>query len=94
MRLTEDQINTIKRSVLYFDNTAKVVLFGSRTDDNKKGGDIDLLIISNTIKRENIRKIRSKFYEKFGEQKIDLLLDDGSLTDPFKKKAFSNGIQL
>jgi len=44
MRLTSDQIDAIKlaaRSVLGDD--AQITLFGSRTDDRRRGGDIDLL---------------------------------------------------
>ena len=45
MRLTADQTRTIidtTRSLL--SDAAEIVLFGSRTDDAARGGDIDLLI--------------------------------------------------
>jgi len=43
MRLSNDSMLTIKQAVtLIFGKDAKVYLFGSRTDDAKKGGDIDL----------------------------------------------------
>ncbi len=44
MRLAQDQVQAIKsvaRRVLGDD--ARVILFGSRTDDRQRGGDIDLL---------------------------------------------------
>lgn len=44
MRLTPDQVQAIKlaaRTVLGKD--ARVKLFGSRTDDHKRGSDIDLM---------------------------------------------------
>ena len=48
MRLTEQQIQTIKQVVVMLaGDSAKITLFGSRVDDTKKGGDIDLLIYSN-----------------------------------------------
>lgn len=49
----------------------EVYLFGSRTDELKKGGDIDLLFVSENIKKEDIRKFRIEFFKKFGEQKLD-----------------------
>jgi predicted nucleotidyltransferase len=43
MKLSNDSMLTIKQAVtLIFGKDAKVYLFGSRADDAKKGGDIDL----------------------------------------------------
>jgi len=45
MRLTKDQIQHIKKHVLsIYGKNAHVYLFGSRINDNEKGGDIDLYI--------------------------------------------------
>jgi len=46
MRITEYQKNVIVESVVNIDPNAKIWLFGSRTDDSKKGGDIDIGILS------------------------------------------------
>ncbi len=48
MRVLKPKINIIKNNILIFEKSAQVYLFGSRVDDNKKGGDI--LIISDLIK--------------------------------------------
>jgi predicted nucleotidyltransferase len=75
------------------DNNAHVYLFGSRVDDTKKGGDIDLLILSDRLTSDDKRTIKMKLYELLGEQKIDLVIaaDD---SDPFVKLAFETGVEL
>jgi predicted nucleotidyltransferase len=45
MRLTDEQIGLIKRATAeVFGEAARVRLFGSRVDDQKRGGDVDLLV--------------------------------------------------
>lgn len=80
MRLTEQQ-HTVIRSLVteVFGARAEVWLFGSRVDDNKRGGDIDLLIETdqvdvNALTRAEISFL-TKLQMKLGEQKIDVLLD-------------------
>jgi uncharacterized protein len=47
MRLTTFEITAINQNAKnIFGDAAKVYLFGSRVDDSKKGGDIDLYVIS------------------------------------------------
>ncbi|MDC7243021.1 MAG: nucleotidyltransferase domain-containing protein, partial [Sphaerochaetaceae bacterium] len=69
-------------------------LFGSRVDSTKKGGDIDLLVVSKKLEKKDIRTLRIEFCKNFGEQKIDILLDDGSLKKTFHKLIFQKAIQL
>jgi len=47
MRITEHEKDTIIEAVKNIDPDAKIWLFGSRTDDHKKGGDIDLVVSPN-----------------------------------------------
>jgi len=49
MRITELEKNTIIDAVESSDPDAKVWLFGSRADDSKKGGDIDIGILSSKV---------------------------------------------
>ncbi len=69
-------------------------LFGSRIDDQKRGGDIDLLIISKKLDREKIRQIKFNFYDEFGEQQIDILQDNGTLDKPFNKLIYTQAVEL
>ena len=55
MRLSEFKKETIKElAEKHFGESTTVYLFGSRTDENKKGGDIDLFITNTDEKRLNI----------------------------------------
>ena len=62
---------------------ARVFLYCSRTDDTKRGGDIDLLVLTNGIADLSLKiKILGAMYKRIGEQKIDLLLEnEGQLGD-------------
>jgi predicted nucleotidyltransferase len=94
MRLSQEQINVLKDGLKQLDALARVYLFGSRVDDSKKGGDIDLLIKSEKLSRADIRKLRMDFYRHFGEQKIDVLLDDGKQSDAFFAKIREKAMEL
>lgn len=96
MRLTEDeQIKIIKAIESNISLTeAQLRLFGSRVNDDKKGGDIDLLLL---VKKDNIEKILSmkldiliSIKDAIGDQKIDLkvALFDDVQTDNFLKLIF------
>ena len=94
MRLTNSEHETLKNSVQTLDENAQVFLFGSRVDDSKKGGDIDVLIFSTRLTKQLLRKIKRQFCDQFGEQKIDLVLDSGELETPFVRMIFPTAIPL
>ena len=94
MRLTNAERETLKNTVRELDETAQVFLFGSRVDDNKKGGDIDVLIFSKQLTKSALRKIKRQFCDKFGEQKMDLVLDSGELETPFVRMIFPTAVSL
>lgn len=93
MRLKEKEVKIIRKCINDLDNGAKVYLFGSRVDDLQKGGDIDLLIISQKLGYEDRIKIIQRFYEKLGEQKIHLIIAKDT-TNPFVKVVYNKGILL
>jgi len=47
MRLIPEEQETLKQTLSTLSREAKLYLFGSYTDDTKRGSDIDLLVISN-----------------------------------------------
>jgi predicted nucleotidyltransferase len=101
MRLTAQQQATVRATVAEtFGSEATVRLFGSRVDDTKRGGDIDLLISSTqsdvaTLMRAEIALL-TKLQMKLGDQKIDVLLDYPSrkVRPPIFNIALQTGILL
>lgn len=94
MRLSDTEVLLLKKELFELSTEAKLYLFGSRTDDAKKGGDIDLLIVSKTLLKKDIRVLRQKFFQHFGEQKLDIILDTGDFNDPFVKKIVQDAVPL
>lgn len=88
MRITPQQRSCIKQAtVTHFGSGAVVRLFGSRTDDQARGGDIDLLIDTPLTDPSLVAAAHTRFlaslYTTLGEQKLDVLLDyPGRVTRP------------
>jgi len=93
MRISNNEIEAIKESVNSLDSSAEIYLFGSRTVDVAKGGDIDLLIISEKLSYDDKITIRKNLYEKLDEQKIHIIIASDT-TDPFVKIAYREGVLL
>ena len=98
MRLTKNEIDTIKETFYEVFKEGEVYLFGSRVDNNKKGGDIDLFIklpykidFNKLLDKKNL--FRFKLEQKIGEQKIDILVDNNK-SSSIKKEAILNGVLL
>ena len=94
MRLSEKQIKVLKDKLNSISSSAKLYLFGSRVDDTKKGGDIDLLVVSKEVTKKDLRLLRIDFFDHFEEQKLDIILDDGELKNPFTKYIIKGAILL
>ena len=92
MRVLKPEINIIKNNILKFDKDAQVYLFGSRVDDNKKGGDIDILIISDLIKKYDLIKIEYLIFQQIDEQKIDFIISKKNITNNFIKMILSKNV--
>ena len=95
MRLTEYEVKSIKESFLNIFEEGTISLFGSRVDNTKKGGDIDLFIQTPKEKAtlENKIKFLVMLKEKIGEQKIDVVLSRDK-TRLIEQEALKNGVEL
>ncbi|MFI5343706.1 MAG: nucleotidyltransferase domain-containing protein [Chlamydiales bacterium] len=93
MRLDEEERKAIKDSIIEFDPHSEIYLFGSRTDPNKKGGDIDILILSKILTRSDKFSILCRIFEQIEEQKIDIVIAHDT-SEPFVRLAFKTGIKL
>jgi predicted nucleotidyltransferase len=93
MRITDDERDALITSIHSSDPDAGVWLFGSRLDDSKKGGDIDIAILSRRIRVPERMRIRRAIADRIGERKIDLVVSpDGA--DPFFRMALETGIRI
>ena len=95
MRLSLEKISLLKSTILSILPTSTIYLFGSRIDDKKRGGDIDILILGerklNFIEKGKIEKI---FFIEFGEQKLDLVSFEYNSKNTFKEVALMEAIKL
>ena len=76
MRLEKIIIDKIKEAIYESLGNVNIYLFGSRTDDMKKGGDIDLAIdidISASQFRKNKIKVLTNLFKKDFDFKIDIV---------------------
>ena len=94
MRLADWEVREIKEAArLVFGEDVKVILFGSRVYDDKKGGDIDLYVVTDEPSMEKEGKFWIELQKRLGEQKIDIVLSE----DPNRKieqVALKEGIEL
>jgi hypothetical protein len=101
MRLTTSQVSCIRDGVAkYFGSTSHVWLFGSRLDDQLRGGDIDLYIEPEVQDPALLVDAKLKFlremHRQMGEQKIDVVLRRTAFQQelPIHRIAKENGKQL
>lgn len=106
MRLTADQISIIKKTVAQCvapSQLSGIHLFGSRVDDSKRGGDIDLMLEFNQpvqrpayLRAQVSSQIERQFEIQLGGSlKVDVLLQAPNLSrQPIHKIAESQGILL
>lgn len=98
MRLEPEEILAIKSCALRaFGDGAKVILYGSRVDDSKRGGDIYLLIEADKAHAtlDNELGFRAELAALIGERKIDVLLrTENDPATTIQDIAMSTGVRL
>jgi predicted nucleotidyltransferase len=65
-------------------------LFGSRLDDARRGGDVDLVIRTDLSPEEAVRRqldFLADLWSRLGERKIDIVFDDGKSQAPIVERA-------
>ncbi len=99
MRLTPSQAQITKNTVeRVLGIPCKVWLFGSRTDDVRQGGDIDLLVETEAAlpnRADTICRLYGALVMTLGDRKLDIVLKDARTTDaPIFEIARRTGVML
>ena len=94
MRITQEQSRIIKETIdREFEGDACIWLFGSRADDMRSGGDIDLYV--ETAHPELLRELRCKIdLEDRIDLHVDLIVARPGDELPIARIAKSKGIRL
>lgn len=95
MRLQTKEIQAIIRAAKeVYGESVKVYLFGSRLDDTRRGGDIDLLVRTADGSKGILARIRfvSRLKAYLGDRKIDVIGDHED--SPVAREALKKGVQL
>ncbi|WP_373509619.1 nucleotidyltransferase domain-containing protein [Thiocapsa sp.] len=93
MRLSPLEHQLIQDSITAIDPDAEIYLFGSRVDDQARGGDIDLLVLSNRIDFMAKLDLLARLHRRLGDQKIDLMIEPDT-SRPLARIAIETGIRL
>ncbi|QLQ25666.1 MAG: nucleotidyltransferase domain-containing protein [Dechloromonas sp.] len=99
MRLTETQRAAIKATVASaIDPGSRVWLFGSRADDAKRGGDIDLMIETEKTLPSRVAalcRLEGGLVMRLGDRKIDIIIKDARTPEaPIHRAAREHGVLL
>ncbi len=95
MRLSNYEREAIREAVAKFLPDARVMLYGSRTDDTKRGGDIDILILTDQeLELRTQLKIEAEIWKKIGEQKMDVLIEKPNALSLFGKIVIQQALPL
>jgi predicted nucleotidyltransferase len=93
--LTAAEITAIREEIGRLDPKAEVYLYGSRADDAARGGDVDLLVVSETLGFRDVLRLRRRILDRIGWQQLDLLVRRrDQLNEPMAAIARETGVKL
>jgi predicted nucleotidyltransferase len=95
MRLAASEIIAVREETGRLDPQAEIYLYGSRADDLARGGDIDLLVVSDTLDFRDVLRLRTRILDRIGWQQLDLVVRRRDQRDePLAAMAQETGIRL
>lgn len=95
MRLSTDEAEAIRQEVRRLAPEAEIYLYGSRADDSGRGGDIDLLVVSDKLGFRDFLKLRTRILDRIGWQQLDLTVRrTDQLDEPLAVAARDTGVRL
>jgi predicted nucleotidyltransferase len=95
MRLGVDEAKTVRLEVRRLDPEAEIYLYGSRADDSARGGDIDLLVVSDKLGFRDVLRLRTAILDQLGWQQLDLVVRRrDQLNEPLAAAARETGVKL
>jgi len=95
MRLSAQEVLAVREVVRSLDPEAEIFLVGSRADDAARGGDIDLLVISDELGFRDLLRLRREILDRIGWQQLDLVLRRRDQSnEPLAIAARETGVRL
>ncbi len=90
VRLDDEETNALAYALDGI-SSARVVLFGSRVEPHRRGGDVDVLILTDASAYETSKRVATRFYSRC-EEKIDVVVlpEKGALPE---QQAFIEAIE-
>ena len=96
MRVSDYILKIIHTAVAKSFGKCEIILFGSRVDESKKGGDFDIAIKSD-LSKEAFRKAKVQFFKQFILHDLDLPIDlvaYNHIQPELKKEIDTKGVRL
>ena len=93
MRLGANEAKAVGEEIRQSDPAAEIYLYGSRTDDSARGGDIDLWVRSSHITYRDTLRLLTRIKDRIGWQKIDLTINAGE-NDVLAQLVAEKGVRL